>query len=137
MERFGQLRCRRHCHQRIIRIPRNCLILRPHDLRSCGSHLARGLRRFALIVPRCRRLFGGGDLVTFDERVEPEEIDAFRFSVEEFLESALSIANLRGTDKIPHPIMGPLSAHGWLCMFGLHLSLHRKQAEKVGLLLAK
>ncbi|MFT5232768.1 MAG: hypothetical protein ACI9UK_000589 [Candidatus Krumholzibacteriia bacterium] len=67
----------------------------------------------------------------------PEEIDAFRISVDEFLGSALSIANLRGTAKIAHPVMGPLSAHGWLCMFGLHLSLHRKQAEKVGLLLVK
>lgn len=31
----------------------------------------------------------------------------------------------------PHPWFGPLNAHGWLTLAGLHQRIHRKQIEKI------
>lgn len=58
-----------------------------------------------------------------------EQIEAFRTSVEEHLESVSGLRGLRQTSTKRHPVFGELNAHGWHCMFGLHLDIHRKQAE--------
>jgi hypothetical protein len=60
-----------------------------------------------------------------------EQIQAFLASVETHLEKVARLPRLRSTPTSPHPIFGELNAHGWHCMFGLHLELHRKQAEAV------
>ena len=60
-----------------------------------------------------------------------EQIQAFRASVETHLENVSRLPRLRSTPTSHHPIFGQLNAHGWHCMFGLHLDLHRKQAEAV------
>jgi hypothetical protein len=33
--------------------------------------------------------------------------------------------------KHPHPWFGPLTAHGWLCLLGIHQRLHRQQMEAI------
>ena len=50
--------------------------------------------------------------------------DAYESTVAEFLK-------LRGTKTRRHPVLGELDAHGWHCMFGRHLAIHRKQAAAV------
>ena len=60
-----------------------------------------------------------------------EQIQAFRASVETHLENVSRLPRLRSTPTSRHPIFGQLNAHGWHCMFGLHLGIHRKQAEFV------
>ena len=58
-----------------------------------------------------------------------EQVDAFRSSVDNHLESVQGLPNLRRGLTMRHPIFGKLNAHGWHCMFGLHLEIHLKQAE--------
>ena len=65
-----------------------------------------------------------------------EQMQTFRVSVEEHLALVSSLAGLRGTSTHRHPFFGHLTAHGWHCMFGLHLRIHQRQAEAVGRILA-
>ena len=58
-----------------------------------------------------------------------EQVDAFRDSLDEHIETIRKLGKLRGTVERRHPIFGMLDAHGWHCMFGLHLALHVKQAQ--------
>jgi hypothetical protein len=60
-----------------------------------------------------------------------EQIGYFRQSVDDYLSMLSSLPSLRGTAQRPHPIFGPFDAHKWHCMFGFHLGLHLKQAERV------
>ena len=60
-----------------------------------------------------------------------EQIQAFRASVDTHFENISRLPRLRSTPTSRHPIFGQLNAHGWHCMFGLHLDIHRKQAEAV------
>lgn len=60
-----------------------------------------------------------------------EQVAAFRESVEDHLEKVSLHPKLKHTAKSPHTIFGPFDAHSWHCMFGLHLEIHRKQAETV------
>ena len=59
------------------------------------------------------------------------QVEAFRESVEAYLAAVSAFPKLRATQTRPHPLFGPFNAHKWHCMSGFHLSLHRKQAEKV------
>ena len=61
----------------------------------------------------------------------PEQLKAFCQSVEDHLKLVSGLSGLRGTFKTPHPIFGMLNAHGWHCMFCLHLELHLSQAKRV------
>jgi hypothetical protein len=61
----------------------------------------------------------------------PEQVETFRRSVEDYLFRIAKLPELRGTTETPHPIFGPFDAHKWHCMFGFHLGLHLKQAERV------
>jgi hypothetical protein len=60
-----------------------------------------------------------------------EQIGFFQQSVDDYLSKIPTLPSLRGTAQRPHPIFGPFDAHKWHCMFGFHLSLHLKQAERV------
>lgn len=61
----------------------------------------------------------------------PEQVEAFHASVENHLSAVAGLERLRGTIRRRHPLFGMLNAHGWHCMFGLHLKVHIKQAETV------
>lgn len=60
-----------------------------------------------------------------------EQIQAFQSSVETHLEVVSRLPRLRSAATIRHPIFGQLNAHGWHCMLGLHLDIHRNQAKAV------
>jgi len=60
-----------------------------------------------------------------------EQIIAFSESVESYLSKVATLPTLRGTAETPHSVFGSFDAHKWHCMFGFHLGLHLKQAEKV------
>ena len=61
----------------------------------------------------------------------PEQIGLFRQSVDDYQAMLASLPSLRGTAETMHPVFGSFDAHKWHCMFGFHLGLHLKQAEKV------
>jgi len=67
----------------------------------------------------------------------PEQVDAFRVSVDDHLALVAKLPELKGTAERPHPVFGPFDAHKWHCMFGLHLGLHLHQARKILSLLRK
>ena len=60
-----------------------------------------------------------------------EQIEAFQSCIDEHLAAARETPAKEGTGTFRHPIFGDLDAHGWNCMCGLHLEIHRKQAEAV------
>ena len=66
-----------------------------------------------------------------------EQIGYFRQSVDDYLSMVSTLPSLRGTSQCPHPIFGPFDAHKWHCMFGFHLGLHLKQAERVLAMVAR
>jgi len=61
----------------------------------------------------------------------PEQISLFQQSVDDYLTMVASLPSLRGTAETMHPVFGFFDAHKWHCMFGFHLGLHLKQAEKI------
>jgi hypothetical protein len=67
----------------------------------------------------------------------PEQVQAFRSSVDDYLAIVSTLPELKGTAERPHPLFGPFDAHKWHCMFGLHLGLHLNQARKILSLLGK
>jgi hypothetical protein len=60
-----------------------------------------------------------------------EQVEEFRKSVEEHLETVPTLGRLRGTRTAPHPVFGDFDAHRWNCMFAFHLGLHLPQAAHV------
>ena len=58
-----------------------------------------------------------------------EQVEAFRLSVEDFLDRVGPLSGLRNTIRIPHPVFGRFNAHQWTCMLGFHLSVHLRQAR--------
>jgi len=67
----------------------------------------------------------------------PEQVEAFRSSVDDYLSLVTTLPKLKGTSERPHPVFGSFDAHKWHCMFGLHLGLHLNQARKILSLLGK
>ena len=67
----------------------------------------------------------------------PEQLVAFRSSVDDYLSMVSTLPELKGTEERPHPLFGPFDAHKWHCMFGLHLGLHLNQARKILSLVGK
>ena len=61
-----------------------------------------------------------------------EQVPALRASVNKHIDIVSHLSDLRKTPASRHPIFGNLNAHGWHCMFGLHLDIHLQQAEAVG-----
>ncbi len=59
-----------------------------------------------------------------------DQVERFRRSVDEHIRIVDGLLRLRGTVQFRHPIFGLLDAHGVHALFGLHLMLHRRQAEK-------
>ena len=66
----------------------------------------------------------------------PPAVDAFRKSIDRHLELVAGIDKLRGTARYPHPILGPLDAHGFHTFFSIHLAVHRRQMVAIRAALA-
>lgn len=65
------------------------------------------------------------------ENAGPEQVEAFRQSVDNYLAMVKERGDLHKTATLPHPIFGPYTAHLWHAMLGFHLGLHYPQAEYV------
>ncbi|MEK7951472.1 DinB family protein [Luteolibacter soli] len=61
----------------------------------------------------------------------PEALDEFRELLVRWQETLSGIPDLRSGSRHPHPWFGPLDAHGWSCVAGLHHGIHRRQMEAV------
>lgn len=61
----------------------------------------------------------------------PEQVKAFVASIKDHLRVVDRLERLRGTLRKRHPVFGMLDAHGWHCMFCLHLEIHLPQVESV------
>ncbi|MCE9542958.1 MAG: hypothetical protein K8R38_05495 [Verrucomicrobia bacterium] len=66
-----------------------------------------------------------------------EQIGCFRQSVDDYLSMVSTLPALRGTSQRPYPVFGSFDAHKWHCMFGFHLGLHLKQAERLLAMVAR
>lgn len=60
-----------------------------------------------------------------------DQAAAFRKSVDDHLSMIEDLPPLRRTAETTHPVFGSFDAHKWHCMFGFHLGLHLRQAERV------
>lgn len=60
-----------------------------------------------------------------------EQVAALEASVANHIRMVAGLPRLRGTATTRHPIFDNLDAHGWHCMFGLHLEIHLRQAQAV------
>jgi hypothetical protein len=62
-------------------------------------------------------------------------IERYRQMCEDYLCSIESLLrshdNLRSSVRFEHPWFGPLDAHQWHCLAGVHQRVHRRQAQKI------
>ena len=65
------------------------------------------------------------------ESAGEEQLQTFRHSVIDHIQTIRGLRRLRGTKSAPHMIFGDFDAHKWNCMFTFHLGLHYRQAEYV------
>ena len=56
---------------------------------------------------------------------------AFDQLAEQFESHVRQWPNLRTRCRHIHPWFGPLDAHGWLCLAGIHHAIHRRQLERI------
>lgn len=63
--------------------------------------------------------------------VDSSILDAYEKSCEAVLTTVEAAPNLKTTARFAHPWFGPLDASGWHALAGSHLSLHRKQIERI------
>jgi uncharacterized damage-inducible protein DinB len=57
--------------------------------------------------------------------------EAYEKSCDAVLAAAAASPNLKTTARFAHPWFGPLDASGWHAMAGSHMSIHRKQIERI------
>jgi uncharacterized damage-inducible protein DinB len=57
--------------------------------------------------------------------------EAYEKSCDAVLAAAAATPNLKTTARFAHPWFGPLDASGWHAMAGSHMSIHRKQIERI------
>jgi hypothetical protein len=55
----------------------------------------------------------------------------FEHLVAEFVATVPQWPNLHTEHRHAHPWFGPLDAHGWLCLAGIHHAIHRRQLERI------
>jgi uncharacterized damage-inducible protein DinB len=57
--------------------------------------------------------------------------DAYEKSCDALLETVSAAPNLKTTARFTHPWFGPLDASSWHALAGTHMSIHRKQIERI------
>jgi hypothetical protein len=63
--------------------------------------------------------------------VDPSIREAYEKSCDAVLAAVTTSANLKTKARFAHPWFGPLDASGWHAMAGSHMSIHRKQIERI------
>ena len=65
------------------------------------------------------------------ENPGPEQIAAFRVSVESFEKKAARFGKKRSETLSRHPVFDMFDTHKWRCMAGFHIHIHRNQVEQI------
>lgn len=65
------------------------------------------------------------------ETVDASVIAAFETTCRDFKDTVAAQSDLKTNARYPHPWFGPMDAAGWHFMTGFHMSLHRKQIERI------
>jgi len=63
--------------------------------------------------------------------VDLSVLDAYEKSCDAVLAAVSAAPNLNSRARFTHPWFGPLNASGWHAMAGSHMSIHRKQIERI------
>ena len=77
---------------------------------------------------------GPMDTRTFDAppaEAGPEQLPLLEETVGAYLEALDRLPALHTAARRRHPIFGTMDAHGWHCLFALHLRIHRRQLERI------
>lgn len=61
----------------------------------------------------------------------PEAIDRFVASVANYEAAVARLGELGHRMRHPHPWFGPMTAHDWHCLAGIHQLVHRRQIERI------
>ena len=61
----------------------------------------------------------------------PETIDRFMASVANYEAVVARFGKLGRRMRHPHPWFGPMTAHDWHCLAGIHQLVHRRQIERI------
>ncbi len=61
----------------------------------------------------------------------PETIGAFSDAVENYEATVRRLGTLGRSARHAHPWFGPLTAHEWHCLAGIHHRAHRQQIERI------
>ena len=81
-----------------------------------------------------------GETLTHEVRVQdvkpspdagPETIECFNTAVQEYEATIRRLGTLGRSARHTHPWFGPLTAHEWHCLAGLHHGAHRQQVERI------
>ena len=65
------------------------------------------------------------------EQVTEAVVREYEASCDHLLATIASIQNFNTQAKLAHPWFGPMNAHAWLHLCGLHLKIHRIQIERI------
>ena len=60
-----------------------------------------------------------------------ETIERFNEAVETYEATVKRLGRLGGSARHPHPWFGPMTAHEWHCLAGIHHWVHRQQIERI------
>lgn len=63
--------------------------------------------------------------------VDASVMNAYEKSCDAVLTAVSAAPNLKTKSRYTHPWFGPLDASGWHAMAGSHMSIHRKQIERI------
>ena len=61
----------------------------------------------------------------------PNVVDRFVKSVAAYEATVNRLDKLGRRVRHPHPWFGPMTAHDWHCLAGIHHGLHRRQIERI------
>lgn len=65
------------------------------------------------------------------EDVTEAVIAEYEASCDLLMKTISQITNFKTQAKFPHPWFGPMNAHDWLALCGMHLGIHRVQIERI------
>jgi hypothetical protein len=84
-----------------------------------------------LCAGRVPKVKGDTAKVKPSHEVTLDVIESFLQGCDDLISSVASQADLNTNAKSAHPWFGPMNAAGWHFMVGMHMTLHRKQMERI------
>lgn len=65
------------------------------------------------------------------EQVTDVVVGEYEASCDSLLSTIEGVQNFKTQAKLAHPWFGPMNAHAWLFLSGLHMNIHRVQIERI------